>query len=141
MLKRDKVLCNSNQQEILLNKVVYVSSYFKPVGQTIKVNVPTGEKKKGLFGGEKDVTRAEDKWEQTGWSNCEIDGERLANDIEKAVNLLNSDGYEVVSISEALSGAYNYQYATTGGQTNAGYGYGYGYSYTEGVTIVARKMA
>ncbi|RUR29683.1 hypothetical protein ELY33_12120 [Vreelandella andesensis] len=124
-----------------MNKVVYVSSYFKPVGKAVKVKVPTGEKKKGLLGGEKDVTRTEEKWEQTGWSNCEIDGERLADDIAKAVKLLNSEGYEVVSISEALSGAYNYLYATTGGQTNAGYGYGYGYSYTEGVTIVAKKMA
>lgn len=124
-----------------MNKVVYVNSFFKPVGKSIKVKVPTGEKKKKLFGGEKDVTRTEEKWEQTGWSNCEVDGERLAADIGKMVATLNSEGYEVVSMSEALSGAYDYHWATTGGQSSAGYGYGYGYSYTEGVTIIAKKIA
>jgi len=104
------------------------------------VKVPTGEKKKGFLIGEKDVMRTEEKWEQTGFSDHEVDGERLANDIAKAVDSLNSEGYEVVSISGILSGAYNYHWATTGGNTNAGYGYGYGYSYTEGVTIVAKKQ-
>jgi len=105
------------------------------------VKVPTGEKKKGFFGGEKDVTRKEEKWEQTGWSDCEIDGKKLANDISEAIDGLNSEGYEVVTISETLSGSYDFKWATTGGQSNAGYGYGYGYSYTEGVTIIAKKRA
>ena len=123
-----------------MNKVVYVNSYFKPVGKTKMVKVPTGEKKKGFFGGEKDVTRKEEKWEQTGWSDCEIDGEELANDILAAIDALNSEGYEVVTISEVLSGSYDFKWGTTGGRSNAGHGYGYGYSYTEGVNIIAKKI-
>ena len=126
-----------------MNKVVYVNSYFKPLGKTKTVKVPTGEKTKGFFGGEKDVTRKEKQWEQTGWSDCQIDGERLAADIEKAIESLNAEGYELVSVSEAISG--NYSWQTNNGRHSGGggwgYGYGYGYSYTEGVTIVAKKMA
>ena len=124
-----------------MNKVIYVNSFFKPVGKTKTVKVPTGEKKKGFFGGEKDVTTKEERWEQTGWSDCEIDGERLASDIDKAIELLNSEGFEVVSISETTSGNYNWNYRT-GGSANSGwgFGYGYGFSYTEGVTIIAKKI-
>lgn len=123
-----------------MNKVVYVNAHFKPAGKIRTVKVPTGEKKKGFFGGEKDVTRKEEQWEQTGWSDCEIDGERLAQDIEKAIANLNSQGYEVVSVTPLTSGAYNWAYKT-GGSSHAGwgYGYGYGFSYTEGVTVVAKK--
>jgi hypothetical protein len=122
-----------------LNKIVYVNSYFKPLGKTKTVKVATGEKKKGLFGGEKDVTRKEEVWEQTGWSDREIDGERLAEEIGGAVKQLNSEGYEVVTVTETTSGNYHWQYKT-GGINNGGWGYGYGYSYTEGVTIIAKKI-
>ncbi len=135
-----------------MNKVVYVKAYFKPIGQEKTVQVPTGEKKKGLFGGEKDVTRKEVQWEQTGWSDCEIDGERLSEDLAEAIEQLNCEGYEIVSTLPVTSGKYFYQYEAEGikssprifGSTEkvsggASYGYGYGYSYTEGVTIVARK--
>jgi len=124
-----------------MNKVVYVSSYFKRVGKNVTEKVPTGEKKKGLFGGEKDVTKKVTKWVDTGWSDTEIDGARLAQDIEKAVHQLNSEGYEVVSVSEVTSGCYSWK-TNTGGINNGGwgYGYGYGYSITEGVTIIARKV-
>jgi hypothetical protein len=76
-----------------LNKVVCVNSFSKPDGKAIKVKVPTGQKKKGLFGGEKDITRTENKWEQTGFFDCEIDGERLANDIAKAIDFIKSKYY------------------------------------------------
>ena len=82
-----------------------------------------------------------ERWEQTGWSDCEIDGGRLADDIEQAIKLLNEENYEIVTISETISGNYNWSFKTkdvnSGG---AGYGYGYGYSYTEGVTIIAKKV-
>ncbi|EMV9345812.1 hypothetical protein AADU82_004566 [Vibrio alginolyticus] len=42
-----------------MEKVVLVKSYFMPVGKEVTVKVPTGEKKSGLFGGEKDVYRKE----------------------------------------------------------------------------------
>lgn len=86
--------------------------------------------------------RKEQKWEQTGWSNREIDGRRLANDISAATEELNSQGYEIVAIESVISGAYDYKYEVKFGGVNhggGGYGYGYGYSYTEGVTIIAKK--
>lgn len=121
-----------------MNKVVYVSSYLKPIGKNITKKVPTGEKKSGLFGGEKDVMENVTEWEQTGHSDCEMDGERLANDLSKAVEELNKNGYEVVSVTETTSGRYSWK---TGAQGNiGGFGYGYGYSITEGLVVVAKKV-
>ena len=122
-----------------MNKVVYVNSFFKPVFETKTMEVPTGEKTKG-FWGEKDVMRKEEKREQTGWSDCQIDGERLATDIEQAVQTLNAEGYEVISVTMITSGSYHWA-TRSAGINNGGYGwgYGYGYSYTEGATIVAKK--
>lgn len=136
------------------NKVVYVKARFKPVGEDVTVKVPTGEKKKGFFGGEKDITRKETQWKQTGWSDCEIDGERLANDVANVVAQLNRDGYEVVSVLPVISGNYFYKYQAQGVTSQkrilseteavsggASYGFGYGYSYTEGVSVIARKLS
>lgn len=125
-----------------MNKVIYVPSFFKPVGKNVTKKVPTGEKKKGFLGGEKDVTTKVTEWQQTGHSDCWIDGERLSNDIDQAVSELNIDGFEVVSVTPIISGAYNYDWDQQQGGNNfggSGYGYGYGYSYTEGVTIIAKK--
>ncbi|MGM0951346.1 MAG: hypothetical protein ACQEW7_00055 [Pseudomonadota bacterium] len=126
-----------------MNKVVYISTYGKPVGKDVAKKVATGETKKGLFGGEKEITKKVTEWEQTGYSSCLMDGERLSQDIQKAVNELNNEGYEVVAVTPVISGNFNYDYKTTGSGHNgdSGYGYGYGYSYTEGVTIIAKKMA
>lgn len=126
-----------------MNKVIYVEAFFKPIGKIKTIKVPTGEKTRGFFGGEKDVTRKEDRWEQTGWSDCEIDGARLADDVSRAIAELNDNGYEVVSVSDVTSGRYSWKYETKGGPGKGGgwgYGYGYGYSVTEGVMIVAKKM-
>lgn len=120
-----------------------MKAFFKPLGKHVTKKVPTGEKKKGFFGGEKDVTEKVTEWEQTGRSNKQIDGERLSNDIAEAVNTLNQDDYEVVSITPITSGEYDGHYAQQkGGQGwgGSGYGLGYGYSYTEGVTIIAKKV-
>lgn len=125
----------------LVNKVVYVSSHFKEVGVNKVIKVPTGDKKKGLFGGYKNVYEKKTEFKATGFSDCVIDGERLSNDIEIAVNKLNNDGYEIVSLSTVTSGMYNFKakFGPTG-NGGYGYGYGYGYSFTEGVTIVAKRI-
>lgn len=120
-----------------MNKVVYISSYFKPVGKHVTKVVSTGEKKSGLFGGEKDVTKKITEWEQTGYSDTDIDGERLASDLSKAVEELNKNGYEIVSVTETTSGRYHW---ATKGINDGGLGYGYGYSITEGLVVVARKV-
>jgi hypothetical protein len=127
-----------------LNKVVYVKAKFKPIGKEVTVKVPTGETKKGLFGGEKEVTVKKQEWQQTGWSDCEIDGECLSYDINTAVEKLNREGYEVIAIQPITSGAYNYKWAKYSSHLNTAdtcYSYGYGYSYTEGVTIIAKKSS
>jgi len=125
-----------------MNKVLYVSSSFKPIGKEVTKKIPTGEKKKGFFGGEKDVTRKVKEWEQTGYSDRWIDGEKLASDIAQAIAQLNEEGYEVVAVTPVTSGEYDYKYeAKSFNQGGWGYGYGYGYSYTEGVTIIGRKIA
>ncbi|QAX84935.1 hypothetical protein C2E19_14185 [Pseudomonas sp. DTU12.3] len=126
-----------------MNKVVYVPAKFKPVGKEVTVKIPTGETKKGFFGGLKEVTVKDTEWQQTGWSDCEIDGEVLSQDIASAVAELNAEGYEVVAIQPIISGAYDYKWdkyssADTGASTC--YSYGYGYSYTEGTTIIAKKV-
>lgn len=113
------------------NRVVYVKANFKPLGKWETVHVPTGEKKKGLFG-EHEVTKEEKRWVQTGVSDSLIDGERLANDVELAVQQLNHDGWEVQAVFPVTSGDYNWR-------REVNLSYGYGFSFTEGVIIIARK--
>jgi hypothetical protein len=120
-----------------MNKVVFVQAYFAPIGKEQVVKVPTGEKKRGLLGGESDVTRNEKKWVQTGFSDREIDARRLTKDLQDAIEKLNKDGYEVISVTEVTSGNYNWEKNTS---MYYSYGYGYGYSYTEGLMVVARKV-
>ena len=127
-----------------MNKVAYVPAFFKPVGENVAKKISTGEKKKGFFGGEKDVTKKVTQWKQTGYSDRWIDAERLSNDISVAVESLNNNGYEIVTIAPITSGEYNYKWNEQEGGYNlggSGYGYGYGYSYTEGVTIIAKKIS
>ena len=121
-----------------MDLVVYIPSYFKPLVKEVTAEVPTGETKTTIFGTVKKVKRKQKQWRKTGnWSNCKIDGERLAMDVEKAVRTLNSEGYEVVTIVPAVSGSYSYRFERSNW---SGAGYGYGYSYTEGLIIVARKV-
>ncbi len=80
---------------------------------------------------------------QDGWSDCQIDGERLNEDVGRAINKLNREGYEVISITPATSGSWAYKYkqnSIRNGNGDGSYGYGYGYSYTEGVMILAKKI-
>ena len=133
-----------------MTKVVFIKSYFRPVGKEETIEVPTGEIKTGFFGGEKKVTRKEKQWKQTGWSDSEIDGEKLASDLKSVTNELKEQGYKITSITPVLSGAYNYKFSSRGisssprlfSETEAvsgggSYGFGYGYSYTEGLIVVA----
>ena len=122
------------------NRIVYVPAFWAPVGKKKTVKVPTGEKKAGFFGGEKDVTRSESHFTQTGTSDCDIDANHLADDIAKAVAELNNADYEVIAVTPLTSGAYDTQlkFGFTG---NGGAGYGYGFSFTKGVVITARKVS
>lgn len=65
-----------------------------------------------------------------------IDGTKLAKSLEQAIEQLNKDGFEIVSVMPTTSGFGSYA-----GDTGAfEYSYGYGYSYTEGIILVARKV-
>ncbi len=137
-----------------MNKVVYVKAYFSPVGKNIEIKVPTGETKKGLFGGEKKVTKKETRWEQTGFSDTHIDGERLAEDLQTTINTLSDEGYSITHITPVISAAYDYKYQAQGvtstprilsdGEAVSGgasFGYAYGYSYTDSLIVVAERKA
>jgi len=119
-----------------MNKVVFVQAQFKSIGSEKVVKVPTGEKKKGFLGGESDITRDEKKWVQIGVSDCQIDTERLTKDLQEMVEHLNKDGYEVVNVTQVISGRYSHKAESGAGY---GWGYGYGYSITDGLMVVARK--
>lgn len=67
-------------------------------------------------------------------SGSEIDGERLSDDLQKAITIINQSGYSVVSITPITSGNDVHDY-----QNGIGYGWGAGYSYTEGLVVMARK--
>jgi len=113
---------------MIKNKIVYVPSHKAPYFKTVVERVPTGETKKHLFLGERKIKKDVTKKKQIGLSESKIDGEKLAIDIQLAIDKLNNEGYEVVCVSEVISGD-----GMFGGD-------GYGYSYTEGVNIVAKKI-
>ena|SRR5688572_18855775 len=125
-------------------KVVFVKAHFAPIGRNETVDVPTGETQKGLLGWEKQITRKEQRFVQTGNSDTMIDGARLANDIQLTIDQLSDAGFEIVTMTPVISGRWN---ATNGTFTDQGVflpdvasdWYAYGYSVTEGVVIVARK--
>lgn len=122
-----------------MNKTVYVTSYMMPIYGEQKIEVPTGETKKSFWAGTKEVTRTEVQQVQTGTSTSRVDGERLSKDINDAITTLNTEGYEVVSVSMVTSGMFDWKYELKG-NVSAGYGYGYGYSITEGAIIVAKRV-
>jgi len=135
-----------------MEKIVYVKAYFCSVGKEVIVKVPTGETKKGLFGGDKEITRKEKQWKHTGYSDCKVDGKRLSEDLQIAINCLNDENYSVKSITPVISGSYNYKFQAQGITSSdrllretekvsggASYGYGYGYSYTDSMIIHAVK--
>jgi hypothetical protein len=130
-----------------MNKVVYLEAPFKPILEERSVSVPTGETKKGLFGGEKEVIRTERRMIETGVSDSKIDGDALSRAINQAISDLSTDGYEVISITPITSGSYAYQEVSSSArimretESIDGGGYGYGYSFTSGILLLARKLA
>mgnify|MGYP000406556848 CR=1 FL=1 len=62
-------------------KTIFIPTHFKPIIEDVFKNIPTGETKKNWLGSEKPVTKRVASQKITGWSDSEIDGERLSNDI------------------------------------------------------------
>lgn len=115
-----------------MNKSIFVPAKFKPLGKIRAVKVETGKTKKRIFGGEKAVTKKEDQWVQTGVSDTEIDGEALAVDVNSVIESMNSDGFEVVSVTSVMSGRYMWRGVYQGW-------FGFGFSVTEGMLVVFKK--
>lgn len=123
-------------------KTVWVDAFFQKKGRWEEYEEATGETKKGLFGGEKPVTVKKKRWvELNEWSDEKIDGNRLTRDLEKALNQLESEGFEVMNITPVLSGKYSWT-----GYSRSGAGSGaadtcasWGFSITEGVVVTAKK--
>jgi hypothetical protein len=129
-------------KEKIMNKTVYVPSYFQPLYKEVTVKIPTGNTKRFL--GRIDVEEKIRKRElvQEGWSDCQIDAERLNENVARAVDKLNSSGFDVISITPVTSGNWGGKFDSgliTNGTGRGGFGYGYGYSYTEGVLILAKQ--
>lgn len=111
-------------------KTVYVPANFAPIGHYETVQVPTGEKRKTFLSGEVDFMKEERRWVQTGYSDCAVDGPRLAQDLQAVLDVLDKGGFRVLSMTPVTSGAYQYD-------DHLYTAYGYGYSYTRGLVIVA----
>lgn len=128
-----------------MNKVIYIEAPFKPILEDISVSIPTGEVKRGLFGGEKEVTRKERKLVQTGVSDSKIDGKTLSVSIDQAISELNNEGYDIISITPITSGSYDYREISSsvrvmgGTEMMDGGAWGYGFSFTSGVLLLGKK--
>lgn len=73
-----------------------------------------------------------------------VDGARFATDTENVLNQLESEGYDIVSITPVISGRYNWQKYDSGGSAATGARSSatcasWGYSMTDGVMITAQK--
>ncbi|KON48512.1 hypothetical protein [Mariprofundus ferrooxydans] len=120
-----------------MDKVIYIPAIFAPVYKEVTKKVTTGETTKGLFGGTKEVTKKITENVEVGQSDCDIDAERLSQDISAEITKLNSEGYEVHSMITVTSGNHKHEFRADIGHGSGGYGYGY--SYTKGVILLAKK--
>ena len=98
-----------------MDKTVYVPASFKEIRESRTIQVPSG--KRGFLGHERTIV--EQRWVTGGYSDCEIDGQRLQRDVQLVVDELNEEGYDIVSLVPVESGMYNWSPE----------GYSYGYSY------------
>ncbi len=120
-----------------MDRTVYVPAHGVPIGRYVNKKVPSGKKKRTLLGlgKEKDILEWRNIWQQTGFSSCEIDGKRLAQDVQVEIDKLNAQGFKIISISPVISGNWSRGKMNTSQDSV----YGYGYSYTSGMIILARK--
>ena len=124
---------------------VFVPAQFQEIFDDKLVSVPTGKTRKNFLGFE--ISEKEKKVERVskGYSDCWIDGEQLAEDINEATSQAAKDGLCVQSIVPVTSGSWSYATGTiSGGGSGIGrsiknikgdMGHSYGYSFTSGVLI------
>ena len=122
-----------------MEQVFIVHSKMCPTGKVKKKAVPTGKKKKLLGIISIDETELQEEFVKTGESDCQVDTEALAQDLQIKLQELEVSGYSVINITPIISGSYGFK-AEWSAKYSAGYGYGYGFSYTAGMMIIARKL-
>lgn len=123
-------------------KTVWVQARWKKKGRWEEYEEPTGEVKKGLFGGDKSVTVKKRRWVETNEnSDSAIDGKQLAQDMQTVMNSLEQEGFEIMGLSEVLSGEYSWTGYSKSGATSgcADTCASWGFSVTEGIVISAKK--
>ena len=111
------------------NKVVFVKAHFRPLyGKPGILKAVFGSNQVGSS------TETPSGFEKKGQSDCEIDGERLAEDVSNALHDLEKEGFEIKNISNINSGAHNHE-SDYSGTTNTASAWGHGYTFTEGVLL------
>jgi len=126
------------------SETVFVQASFRPNIVREPVKILTGETTTSFFGLlSKDETRTEWKERQHGFTS-QIDGERLASDVSRAIYKKTREGFTVQSVTPVTSGDWAYNTGEIAGGTantpiQGHFGYSYGYSFTEGVMIVFLK--
>lgn len=123
-------------------KTVWIDAHFQKDGRWEEYEEATGETKKGFFGGEKAVTVKKRRWVELNENRDDcIDGARLTRDTEKFLNQLESEGFDVLSITPVISGHYSWtNYSNSIPQSGAAATCAsWGYSVTEGVMVTAKK--
>ena len=103
--------------------------------------------KKESYQAEEPIFEEYDEWVHTGEiSDTYIDIEIFSQKIMAACNALAAEGYDIVHISDIISGRYQYKTKEFSNRplghldstAAGGWGYGYGYSVTDGVVITAK---
>lgn len=89
-------------------KTIFIPAHFKPIVKDVFENIPTGETKKNWLGKEKQITKKTASQKIVGWSDSEIDGERLSLDVNSELEKLTSQNAKIISIVPITSGRYNY---------------------------------
>lgn len=133
-------------------KVVFVPSDFQDIYEDRTVKIPTGRTKKNLFGFTVDEKTKEKQTVAVGKSDCLIDGRKLSEDIQEAIDEASKNGFSVISITPIASGNWAYETGRISGgggsigphggsvsSVNGSLGYSYGYSFTSGVLITFGK--
>ncbi len=114
---------------VVIDKVVVVKAYFSEISSKTYDDSCWGKKKSFI---------------QAVHSDSLVDSERLEKDVQKAINELNGNGFEVVQITPITSGTYKFKDIYVNGSNSVlggsdSGGYGYGYSYTDSLMILAKK--
>lgn len=122
-------------------KTLWIQAKWQKKGRWDEYEEPTGEIKKGIFGGEKPVMVKKKRWVETNENSDRwIDGKKLAEDMQATMNSLEQEGFEIIGLSEVLSGNYSWtEYASGLGNSAVSTCASWGFSTTEGIIITAKK--